>query len=57
MRKITQKEVITIRIKKCSSKTELLEKIKEKLKNLPETAVVRGFQAQGIATLWSRWEE
>jgi hypothetical protein len=56
MRKITEKQVVEMHIKNCSNKTELLEKIKEELKGLPETAKIQCFNIHGIAVLGSRWE-
>lgn len=56
MRKITEKQVVEIRINRSPSKKELLEAIENELKNLPETAVIRGFHAMGIVILGSRWE-
>lgn len=56
MRKMTEKQIIEIHAKNCSSKTELLEKIKEELKGLPETAKIQCINIYGIAVLGSQWE-
>ncbi len=56
MRKVTEKQIIEIHVQNSSNKTELLEKIKEGLKELPETAKIQCINIHGIAVLGSRWE-
>jgi hypothetical protein len=56
MRKITEKQIVEMHIKNCSNKTELLDKMKEELKKLPETAKIQCVKIRGIAVLGSRWE-
>lgn len=55
--KVTSKQVIEIEIKNCSGKKELLERIKDQLKSMPETAMVRKLYGRGIAISGSRTED
>ena len=55
--KVTSKQVIVIDIENCSGKKELLERIKDQLKSMPETATVRKFYGRGIAISGSRTED